>query len=213
MEEEKIDIKIVGIKDIEEIIKKDIENGRKSIEEKIGIKTGVIKKCSFKPTPHMVVRIGDEDIWLDGPIESFEKGDYVEGTLIEIKGKNIGTMAGESDLGKIEEPLPSYVADYVRIISINKNEKTEEVKIGVIKKSSFDEDGIHAIVKIGDEDIFIEGPIGTFEKGDYVEGTWIWINGKDKGTIVGEWEFGDLGILPLFEAEKIRIIEGKKKKR
>ena len=83
--------------------------------------------------------------------------------------------------------------------------KMEEVRIGVIKKSSFDEDGIHAIVKIGDEEIFIEGSIGTFEKGDYVEGTRIEMKGKDIGTIVGEWEFGDLGILPLFEAKKIRI--------
>ena len=118
MEEEKLDIKLVRIKDMEELIKKDVENGCKSITEKIGIKTGIIKKYSFKPTPHMVVRIVEEDIgdiWLEGPIESFEKGEYVEGVLIEVKGKDIGTIVGECDLGKIEH-LPLYVADYVRII-------------------------------------------------------------------------------------------------
>ena len=210
MDEEKIDIKFIRMKDMEKIINKDVDNGRKS---KIGIKTGIIKKCSFKPTPHMIVSIvdgsGEGDIWLEGPIESFEKGDYTEGTLIAIKGKDIGTIAGECDFGKIE-PLPLYVADYVRIIHINrndvKNEVKREVKIGIIKKSAFDEDGIHAIVKIGDEDTFVEGH-GYFEKGDYVEGTRIEMDGKDIGTIVGEWEFGDLGILPLFEAEKIRIIK------
>ena len=215
MEEEKVDIKFIRTKDMEEIIKKDIEDGRKIIKDKIGIMTGVIKKCSFIPTSHMVVSIGEEDIediWLEGPIESFEKGNYTEGILIEIKGKDIGIIAGECDFGNIE-PLPLYVADYVRIISnksINQNEKMrdeKEVKIGIIKKTSFDEDGIHAIVKIGNEEIFVEGPIGTFEKGDFVEDTLIEINGKDSGTIVGEWEFGDIGILPLFKAEKIRIIK------
>ncbi len=87
----------------------------------------------------------------------------------------------------------------------NKNDK--ETKIGIIKKSSFDEDGIHAIVMIGNEEIFIEGPTDTFEKGNYVEGTRIEMTGKNFGTIVGEWEFGDLGILPLFNIEYMKIIK------
>jgi hypothetical protein len=85
-------------------------------------------------------------------------------------------------------------------------EKSGQEKIGMVKKCAFDEDGIHAIVKVGDEDIFIEGHIGVFEKEDYKEGTLIKICGKDIGTIVGEWEFGDLGILPLFKITKIEII-------
>lgn len=84
--------------------------------------------------------------------------------------------------------------------------REEKEKIGMVKKCSFDEDGIHAIVKVDDEDIFIEGPIGVFEEGDYKEGTSIKIYGKYIGTIVGEWEFGDLGILPLFKIKKIEII-------
>ncbi len=81
------------------------------------------------------------------------------------------------------------------------------VKIGIIKKFSIDEDGIHAIVMIEKEEIFVEGSTGTFEKGDYTEGVWVEMTGKDFGTIVGEWEFGDLGILPLFNIECMRIIK------
>ncbi len=83
----------------------------------------------------------------------------------------------------------------------------KEIKIGMIKKSSIDEDGVHAIVIIGNEEIFVEGSTGTFEKGYYTEGTWVEMTGKYFGTIVGEWEFGDLGILPLFNIEYMRIIE------
>lgn len=86
------------------------------------------------------------------------------------------------------------------------NKREEKIKIGIIKKFSFDEDGIHATVKIDDEDVFAEGPAGSFEEGDYKEGVMVEMCGKDIGTIVGEWEFGDLGILPLFQIEKIKII-------
>lgn len=81
-----------------------------------------------------------------------------------------------------------------------------EIKIGMVKKASFDEDGIHAIIIIGNEEIFAEGTIGTFEKGDYKEGILVELKGEDVGTIVGEWEFGDLGILPLFNIEYIKIL-------
>lgn len=79
----------------------------------------------------------------------------------------------------------------------------EETKIGIIKKSSFDEDGIHATVLVGNEEIFVEGD--NFEKGDYKEGTVIEMRVKYFGTIVGEWEFGNLGVLPLFIAKQITI--------
>src|SRR3990167_7335844 len=208
---EDVDLNIISIKDIEDKINKDIEDGRKVIDKKIGVKIGTIEKCSFEPTPHMIVDIKivnnikekkDEKIWLEGPSESFEKGDYSEGKRVEIIAKNIGTIVGECDFGKIDNPLPLYVADYVRIMEFG----IKEIKIGIIKKSSFDEDGIHAIVIIGNEEIFVEGSVGTFETGDYAEGTWVEITGKDFGTIVGEWEFGDLGILPLFNIESMKIL-------
>ena len=200
---EEINLNIIDIKDMEAIIKKDVENGKAVV--RLGgkeIKVGIIKKCSFEPVSHMIVKVGDEDIWLEGPIESFQKGDYKEGVKIDIKGKHVGTISGDCDFGKIGV-LPLYVADYVRIN--DKNDK--ETKIGKIKQSSFDEDGIHAIVIIGNEEIFVEGHIGTFEKGDYTEGTQVEMIGRDFGTIVGEWEFGDLDILPLFNIEHMKIIE------
>lgn len=200
---EKINLNIINIKDMEEIIKKDVENGKAAI--RLGgkeIKVGIIKKCSFEPVPHVIVKVGDEDIWLEGPIESFQKGDYTVGVQIDFKGKYVGTIAGECDFGKIGV-LPLYVANYVRV----KHENDKEIKIGKIKQSSFDEDGIHAIVIIGNEEIFVEGNIGTFEKGDYTEGAQVEMIGKDFGTIVGEWEFGDLDILPLFIIEHMKIIK------
>jgi len=193
MNDKNVDLNFINIKDMEDIINKGIENGLRAIEEKIGVKIGIIEKYS-----HMIVKIdageGEEKIWLEGQKESFEKGDYKEGKQVEIVAKNIGTIVGECDFGKLDNPLPLYVADYVRITG------NIEIK-GMIKKSSFDEDGIHAIVIIENEEIFVEGR--NFEKEDYKEGTWIKIKGKFAGTIVGEWEFGDLGILPLFVAEKM----------
>jgi len=201
MNSDKIKLDIIDIRDIEDIVNKDIESGRKTIEEKIKVKIGIIEKCSLEPVPHMVVRImnpeeGEEKIWLEGPIESFEKGENLsEGKRVEIIAKNIGTIVGECDFGKIDNPLPLYVADYVKV--------AEDI-IGIIKKSSFDEDGIHAIVMVEGEEIFVEG--SNFEKGDYKEGVRVKIKGRFTGTIVGDWEFGDLGILPLFSAERVDIV-------
>ncbi len=121
MREEEIKLNIIKVKDMENIIKKSIENGRRG--EKIEVKTGIIEKFSFEPIPHMVVNIrkglegieGEEKIWLEGPTESFAKGNYLEGIRIEIRAKNVGTIVGECDFGKID-PLPLYVADYVKII-------------------------------------------------------------------------------------------------
>ncbi len=206
---EDINLNIIDLKDMEDKINKDIEDGSKAFEKKIGVKVGIIQKYSFDPIPHMIVKIiktkeeEDEEIWLEVPAESFQKGDYSEGMQIEIIAKNIGTIVGECDFGKLDH-LSLYVADYVKII-----EEIKEIKIGMIKKSSFDEDGIHAIVVLedGNKEIFIEGPVDPLKKGDYVEGTRIEIIGKYFGTIVGEWEFGDLGVLPLFNIENVIIIK------
>ncbi len=46
---------------MEEIIKKDIENGKAAVRKEI--KVGIIKKCSFEPMPHMIMIVGEG--WID----------------------------------------------------------------------------------------------------------------------------------------------------
>lgn len=86
------------------------------------------------------------------------------------------------------------------------HDKEGEIKIGIIKKSSF-EGSVHMIVNVGDEDIWLEGHRESFggKKEDYTEGTWIEMIVKGLGTIVGECDFGDINVLPLFVAEKVMI--------
>lgn len=86
------------------------------------------------------------------------------------------------------------------------HDKEGEIKIGIIKKSSF-EGGVHMIVNVGDEDIWLEGPRECFsgKKEDYSEGKWIEMIAKGLGTIVGECDFGDINVLPLFVAERVMI--------
>ena len=91
------------------------------------IKIGVIEKLSFEDGPHMVIRLEKETveketerIWVEGPLGVFRKEDLKEGVLVEIKGKDIGTIIGECDFGDIGY-LPLFEATDVRII--NKNNK------------------------------------------------------------------------------------------
>ena len=86
------------------------------------IKIGVIEKLSFEDGPHMVIRLrgeivkNDERIWVEGSLEAFHKEDLREGVLVEIKGKDIGTIVGECDFGDIGY-LPLFEATDVRIIN------------------------------------------------------------------------------------------------
>lgn len=84
--------------------------------------------------------------------------------------------------------------------------------LGIIEKVSF-ENGPHMIIEMCDEEkkekeIFVEAVEGAFigKKSDYIKGKFIKIIGVDFGVIVGECDFGDIGILPLFIAENIKIV-------
>lgn len=89
------------------------------------IKIGVIEKLSFEDGPHMIITLVEgtikketERIWVEGLLEAFHKEDLREGVLVEIKGKDIGTIVGECDFGDIGY-LPLFEATDIRMVVIN----------------------------------------------------------------------------------------------